>query len=151
MSDASKVQNAHGAEQIQVLEGLSLSAASGMYIGSTAEGLHHPVYEVVTAVMRQQGRYAPIPRSPRRAFRPRYRYRPQHLTDVHPHRQKRAGDGAHQLTAMPAPLLEGSGGSRCRSSSTPGEWLRNGAAGLVPASVLKAARSAASPLRISPH
>ena len=48
MSDASKVQNAYGAEQIQVLEGLERSQATGhVHRLHRAAGLHHLVYEVV--------------------------------------------------------------------------------------------------------
>ena len=49
MSDETKVTQAYGAEQIQVLEGLeAVRMRPGMYIGSTsASGLHHLVYEIV--------------------------------------------------------------------------------------------------------
>ena len=49
MSDASKVQNAYGAEQIQVLEGLEpVRTRPGMYIGSTGpRGLHHLVLSLI--------------------------------------------------------------------------------------------------------
>ena len=49
MSDETKVTQAYGAEQIQVLEGLeAVRMRPGMYIGSTSSsGLHHLVYEIV--------------------------------------------------------------------------------------------------------
>ncbi len=49
MSEETKVTQAYGAEQIQVLEGLeAVRMRPGMYIGSTsASGLHHLVYEIV--------------------------------------------------------------------------------------------------------
>ena len=49
MSDETKVTQAYGAEQIQVLEGLeAVRKRPGMYIGSTSStGLHHLVYEIV--------------------------------------------------------------------------------------------------------
>ncbi|MBR1630192.1 MAG: DNA topoisomerase IV subunit B, partial [Lachnospiraceae bacterium] len=44
-----KVTQDYGADQIQILEGLSaVRKRPGMYIGSTSErGLHHLVYEIV--------------------------------------------------------------------------------------------------------
>lgn len=49
MSDASKIQHAYGAEQIQVLEGLEpVRKRPGMYIGSTdSRGLMHCLWEII--------------------------------------------------------------------------------------------------------
>ena len=49
MSDINKSENAYGADQIQILEGLeAVRKRPGMYIGSTSsKGLHHLVYEIV--------------------------------------------------------------------------------------------------------
>ena len=49
MENKMGTENAYGADQIQILEGLeAVRKRPGMYIGSTsARGLHHLVYEIV--------------------------------------------------------------------------------------------------------